>query len=212
LTAGELAERLSVIVIVEREVAGPRDVLAVVDEALEAGAPAIQLRNKGDSAAVLLPVARALRSTTRAAGALFFVNDRVDIAVGVGADGVHLGPDDIPVAAARATTPPGFLIGRSADDAAVARQAVADGASYIGCGTVYETSTKADAGNVIGLDRLREVVSAVDVPVVGIGGISVDRVSAVRGTGAAGVAVVGAVMAAEDPAEVVRRMLERSAT
>ena len=203
----DLSSRLSVIVIVERRLAGPRDVISVVKAALEAGAPAIQLRNKGDSAAEQLAMARVLRAMTLEAGALLFVNDRLDVALAAEADGVHLGPNDIPVAAARATAPPGFLIGRSADEAAVARRAVADGASYIGCGTVYATSTKADAGDVIGVAGLQRVCDSVGTPVVGIGGITVDRVSEVRGAGAAGVAVVGAVMAAADPAEAVRRLL-----
>lgn len=108
-----------------------------------------------------------------------------------------------------ATDPRGFpfLVGASTDDPETARRLVAEGASYIGCGTVYSTSTKPDAGKVIGLEGLQRVVEAVDVPVVGIGGIDAVRAAEVAGrTGAAGVAVVGAVMGAEDVAEVVRRL------
>jgi len=207
VTPGGLGDALRVLVITDGPLAGARGVIGVVEAALEAGARAVQLRNKGDDARRLLEVGRVLRRSTRAVGALLFVNDRLDVALVLGADGVHLGPDDLPVAAARAAAPPGFLIGRSADDPDVARRAVRDGADYIGCGTVYATRTKADAGDVIGLDGLARVVAAVPVPVVGIGGITPERGAEVAATGAAGVAVVGAVMAAPDPGASVRELL-----
>lgn len=185
----------------------PRTVTEVVAEAVDAGAPAVQLRNKGESARELLDVGRALRGITHAAGALLFVNDRLDVALALGADGVHLGPDDLPVRAIRDAAPKHFLIGRSADDPAVARRAVRDGADYIGCGTVFPTSTKADAGQVIGPAGLARVVQEVPVPVVGIGGIDEERSGAVAQTGAAGVAVIGALMASTDVAKTVRRLL-----
>lgn len=202
-----LREALRLLVLTDRTLAAPRRVEDVVRSALEGGARAIQLRNKGDSAQELLELGRTLRAITAEHGALFFVNDRLDVALALGADGVHLGPHDLPVAAVRRHAPPGFLIGRSADDPEVARTAVADGADYVGCGTVYPTSTKADAGDVIGLGGLERVVRAVSVPVVAIGGVTVERAREIRPTGAAGVAVVGAVMAAPDPAEAVRRLL-----
>jgi len=135
------------------------------------------------------------------------VNDRLDVALALEADGVHLGPTDLPVAAARAAAPPGFLIGRSADEVRVAQGAVSDGADYIGCGTVYATRTKGDAGAAIGLPRLAAVVQAVAVPVVAIGGITPANVGEVTETGATGVAVVSAVIAAADPAREVRALL-----
>ena len=203
----ELSRALRLIVITDTGLAAPRTVVEVVSAALAGGAQAVQLRNKGEGARELMAVGRELRERTRAAGSLLFVNDRMDVALALEADGVHLGPDDLPVAAVRRHAPPGFLVGRSADDPLVARTAVADGADYIGCGTVYATTTKADAGDVIGLTGLRAVVEAVSVPVVGIGGITVERTSEVLATGAAGVAVVGAVMAAADPAAAVRDFL-----
>jgi thiamine-phosphate pyrophosphorylase len=195
------------IVLTDRALAAPRDVIEVIAAALAAGAPAIQLRDKGADAAALTEAARTLRVLTRRHGALLFVNDRVDVALAVGADGVHLGPDDLPVAAVRPTVPKGFLVGYSTDDPDQARRAVAAGAEYIGCGTVYGTSTKADAGEAIGLARLDEVARSVSVPVVAIGGITPERAVDVAGTRAAGVAVVGAVMSATDPGEAVRRLL-----
>ncbi len=202
-----LVHRLRLVVITDPTLAAPRSVVDVVRAAVEAGAPAVQLRNKGQSARELLTVGQELRTITRAAGALLFVNDRLDVALAVEADGVHVGPDDLTVAAIRAVAPPGFLIGRSADQLSVARQAVEDGADYIGCGAVYGTTTKQDAGDVIGLDGLDTVARAVDVPVVAIGGITVARASEVAATRAAGVAVVGAVMAASEVAEAVQALL-----
>jgi thiamine-phosphate pyrophosphorylase len=203
---------LRVIVVTDRRLALPRSIQQVVQAALDAGAPAIQLRDKAATARELAETGRALLPAVRATGALLFINDRLDVALAVGADGVHLGPDDIPVAAARRIAPPGFLIGFSTDDPDTARTAEIDGASYIGCGAVFGTTTKADAaGEAIGIRRLDAVARAVDIPVVAIGGITADNAAAIARTAAAGVAVVGAVMAAPDPAEVVRALLRASA-
>ncbi len=205
---GGLADRLRLIVVTDAAAAAPGTVEDVVAAALRAGAPAIQLRDKRATAAELLRTAQALRGPTRAAGALLFVNDRLDVALAAEADGVHLGDDDLPVAVARRVAPPGFLIGRSADEAALARRAADEGADYIGCGTVYPTSTKPDAGAVIGLEGLERVAGAVPVPVVAIGGITPARAAEIAArTSATGVAVVGAVMGAPDPEEAVRALL-----
>ena len=206
-THGGLAARLRLMVITDPGLAAPRSVLEVVRAAVEAGAPAVQLRNKELGARALLEIGRALRTLTQEAGSLFIVNDRLDVAMALGADGVHVGPDDLPVAAVRSAAPDGFLIGRSADSVDVALQAVQDGVDYIGCGTVYATTTKADAGDVIGLEGLDRVAHAVEVPVVAIGGITVPRALEVAGTHAAGIAVVGAIMAAADPGRATMELL-----
>lgn len=203
----DLSRRLRLIVITDAALAAPRTVESVVAEALAAGAPAIQLRDKEATAMELLALGRRLMALTREAGALLFVNDRLDVALALEADGVHLGPDDIPVWAAREVVPEDFLIGYSTDDPVEAREAVEAGADYLGCGTVFPTSSKADAGVAIGLDGLRQVVESVAAPVVGIGGIDTARATEVAATGAAGAAVIGAVMGAEKPGPAVRRLL-----
>lgn len=208
---GGLAARLRLIVITDRDLARPRKATEVVGEALRAGAPAVQLREKTLPPRDTLPLARRLRADTRTADALLFVNDRIDLALAVGADGVHLGPDDLPVAAARRIAPPGFLIGYSADEPAAARAAVAEGADYIGCGAVFPTSTKSDAGRVVGLGGLARMVAAVDVPVVAIGGITEACAPRVFRAGATGCAVVSAVMAANDPGLTVRTFIHAAA-
>ena len=201
-------ERLRLIVITDALLAAPRSVVEVVRSAVEAGAPAIQLRAKSATAREMAEVGHRLRDITTRAGVLLFVNDRFDVALAIGADGVHVGPDDIPVAALRRAAPLGFLIGTSTDDPGEAIRLVSEGADYIGCGTVYPTSTKSDAGASIGLDGLQAVVDAVDVPVVGIGGIDEQGAREIAGrTTAAGVAAIGAVMRAEDPHRTVSSLL-----
>lgn len=204
----ELARRLRLVVITDEELARPRSVAEVVERALAAGAPAVQLRGKHAPARELLETGRRLRELAREAGALFFVNDRADVALALEADGVHVGPDDVPVFALRRALPAGFLIGASVDEPDVARRLAAEGADYIGCGTVYATPTKPDAGRVIGLEGLERVAEAVRVPVIAIGGITPERSAEIaRRTSAAGVAVVGAVMRAEDVEGAVRGLV-----
>ena len=199
---------LRLMIITDRALAAPRAVFEVVAAALAAGAPAIQLRDKAATSAELLEQARVLLPLVRAHDAHLFINDRIDIALAAGADGVHLGPDDLPVAAARRIAPPGFLIGCSTDDRIAAMQAERDGASYIGCGAVFATSTKQDiAGERIGLDQLDAVARAVSIPVIGIGGINTGNITAVAATHATGAAVVSAVMSAADPARATRELL-----
>lgn len=200
---------LRLIVITDQRIAAPRAVDDVVLAALEAGAPAIQLRDKHATARELYKRALRLKALTTRFGALLFVNDRLDVALAAGADGVHLGPDDIPIAAARRAAPRPFLIGFSTDDPAEAARAVAAGADYIGCGAVFGTSSKADvASERIGPEGVAAVAGAVDVPVVAIGGITTENIHQLADTGAAGVAVIGAVMAAPDPAHATRLLLE----
>lgn len=203
---------LRLIVITDAAAAAPRAVEDVVAAALQAGAPAIQLRSKAANPAELYQHALRLLDLTRTFGACLFVNDRIDVALAAGADGVHLGPDDLPIAAARAAARaadrPDLLIGASTDDPATARRLAADGAHYIGCGAVFGTGSKAGLEDErIGTDGLARVVQAVDIPVVGIGGVTPANVRDVAAAGAAGAAAIQAIMGADDVADAVKRML-----
>ena len=199
---------LRLIVITDKLMAAPRDVFDVVRQCLQAGAPAVQLRDKHASARELLGQAQVLRDITREYHALLFVNDRLDVALAARADGVHLGPDDVPVAAARAALPEDFLIGTSVDDPTAAQIAQRAGASYIGCGAVFGTQSKAETANeAIGVEQLQRVVDAVTIPVVGIGGITPQNVGSVAAAGAAGAAVISAVMRSENVAQTVHALL-----
>ena len=218
------APDLRLLVITDAALAAPRKLEDVVIAALQAGAPALQLRDKTASAADLLDQALRFRDITRRFGALLFINDRLDVALAAGADGAHLGPDDLPVAAARAAVeharaaaaaarhplplPTPFLLGVSTDDPDVARAAEREGADYIGCGAVFGTTSKPGlADERIGTQRLAAVVRAVRIPVVGIGGITPANVGEVADAGAAGAAVIGAVMAAGHPGRAVHDLL-----
>jgi thiamine-phosphate pyrophosphorylase len=199
---------LKLIVITDAALARPRSVEEVVRAALEAGAPAVQLRDKTANARSLFEQAVALRKLTREYGALLFVNDRLDVALAAGADGVHLGPDDMPPEAARRAAPPPFIIGWSTDDPEHARRAEAAGIDYLGTGAVFGTTSKDVSGQRIGPEGLRRVVESVKIPVVGIGGVDERNVSEVAATGAAGSAVISAVMASNDVAKAVSALLD----
>lgn len=209
----DLREALRLIVVTDAGMVAARgdgrSVQGVVEAAVEAGARAVQLRMKDAPAREMAAAARALLPVVHAAGGLLFVNDRADVAAAVGADGVHLGPRDVPVADIRRVFGDDLLIGFSTDDPTVARAAEAAGADYLGCGAVFGTTSKDVGDEAIGLGRLGEVSAAVEVPVVGIGGVTIERAASVREAGAAGVAVIGAVMASADPAAAVRGLLGR---
>lgn len=202
-----LADRLRLIVITDPDCGEGREIVEVARAALRGGAPALQLRGKDQPAREQAALARAVLAETRAAGALLFVNDRLDVALAAGADGVHLGQDDLPLEAARRIVSPGFLIGISTETAELARAAERGGADYVGVGPVYATGSKADAGEAVGCARIAEVAAAVSIPIVGIGGIGADNAAEVVRAGAAGIAVISAVMRAADPERAVRDLL-----
>jgi len=176
---------------------------------LAGGARLLQLRLKQASARQLFEAAVAIRPLARAAGALFLVNDRPDVACAVEADGVHLGQDDVPVAVARRMLGPRRVIGVSTHDLDEARAAVAAGADYIGVGPVFETTSKARPLAPRGLDLVRAVRQAVPCPCVAIGGITAAAVASVRDAGADCVAMIAALTRADDPAAAVRDVLHR---
>jgi thiamine-phosphate pyrophosphorylase len=202
-----LAERLRLVVITDPSCGEGRALVEVVRAALRGGARSIQLRGKDQPARAQVALARALLAETRAAGALLFVNDRLDVALAAGADGVHLGQDDLPVEAARRIVPAAFLVGISAETAELACAAERGGADYVGTGPVYATGSKADAGDAVGCGRVAQVAAAVRIPVVAIGGIDAANAGDVFAAGAAGVAVISAVMRAPDPERAARDLI-----
>src|SRR5260370_10235052 len=153
----------------------PDQVVSLTRAVLRGGADIVQLRHKTLARVELLDLARALRDITNQAGALFIVNDHVDIALIASADGVHLGPHDLSIGAARRLAPKGFLIGASASNPDTARSAVSAGADYIGSGPAFATPVKKEKG-VIGPAGVPAVAAAVDVPVFAIGGATAAHV------------------------------------
>ncbi len=160
----------------------------------------IQLREKDQSDRDLWQLAVEMRELAREHGACLIVNDRIDIALAAGADGVHLGSDDVPIDAARRAMGADAIIGASVACPAEAEAAEGQGASYVSVGSVFATTSKPDAGEAIGISRIGAVKHATRLPVIAIGGISSENVGAVIRGGADGVAVLSAVAEAGDMA------------
>ncbi len=179
-----------------------------VESCLAAGLKAVQLREKDMAVRDLLGLAHTLRDSTRRHGAKLLINDRADVALAVGADGVQRAGTSLPVSALRAISPSGFLIGASVHAVDEASAAESAGADFLLFGPVYDTPSKRQYGPPQGLAALEQVSSAVGIPVFGVGGVTPDRVSEVLRTGAAGVAVIGAILAAERPADAVKAFLD----
>ncbi|MHB8628915.1 MAG: thiamine phosphate synthase [Aggregatilineales bacterium] len=188
-----------------RAIHGP-SLVEVVRAAIVGGATVVQLREKQAATQDMVRLGQALHEMTRVAGIPLIVNDRVDVALAVDAEGVHVGPDDMPALLARHLIGPHRLLGVSAGTVAEARQAEQDGADYIGVGDVYGTPSKPDAGSPIGLNGLAEIARSVKIPAVGVGGITPDNALAVIQAGAKGVAVISAVMGAPDPRAAASRL------
>ena len=184
-----------------------RDPAELAEAYLAGGARLLQLRLKDTSSRTLHATALQLRAATRRAGALFVVNDRPDVAAAVGADGVHLGQDDVPVAVARAVLGRDRFVGVSTHDLDEARAALADGADYLGVGPVYDTTSKRGALPARGLALLRAVRALTDGPLVAIGGITPETAAEARAAGADAVAMIAALARASDPAAAVRTTL-----
>ncbi|GAB3353613.1 thiamine phosphate synthase [Modestobacter lapidis] len=187
---------------------GGRAALDAVAAAVSAGAPVVQVRAKDCTDRVLHDFARRVVEICAPAGATCLVNDRVDVALAVGADGTHLGAEDLPLDAARRVAGPGHLLGGTARDPERAAALVAQGADYLGVGPAWPTTTKTGLPDALGAARIGAVAAAVAVPVIAIGGVTADRVAELVAVGAAGVAVVSAVSAAPDPAAATRELLD----
>lgn len=182
--------------------------LATTQALLLAGAPLVQVRTKDTTDRVRLAVAKAVLHSAIAACATCLVNDRVDIALAASAHGVHVGAEDLPAAVARRLLGPESIVGATCRNAEDARRAEAEGASYIGLGPVFATSTKNGLPDPIGARGVEAVVAAVDIPVIAISGITADNAGAVLDAGAWGVAVVAAVYGSDDPVAVLHQLME----
>jgi thiamine-phosphate pyrophosphorylase len=197
--------RRGLYVLVDPEHCAGRDPVRIAEAALRGGCSVLQLRAKRLDGGPLLALARRLRALTRAYGVPFVVNDRPDVARLADADGLHLGQDDIPVEAARRIVGD-TIIGLSTHSLEQALHAVALGADLVGVGPVFPTTSKERPDPTVGIDGLREVSRTIHLPVVAIGGITMDTVSAVAAAGASLAAVVSAVCAAPDPEAAARAL------
>jgi len=206
-TAPAETSQFSLYLVTDRLIAR-RPLPDVVEECVDVGLRAVQLREKDLAVRDLLALAVPLREVTRRHGARLLINDRADVALAVGADGVQRTHDSLPVEALRRIGPPPFLIAASVHSEAEAREAAMAGADLLVFGPVYETPSKRAYGPPQGLAALRGVVAAVDRPVIAIGGINPARVTEVLAAGAAGVAVISAILAASRPADATKAFLD----
>ncbi len=187
--------------VTDRSLSRGRTTVDVVREAVAGGATCVQLREKQASTRDFLEEARALSALLRAQRVPFLINDRVDIALAVGADGVHLGQQDMPIADARRLGPPSWIIGVSAESVEDAIRAEKEGADYIGVSPVFSTPTKTDTARPLGLEGLRAMRADVRIPLVAIGGIHLHNAREVIRAGADGLAVVSAIVSDDSPRE-----------
>ena len=183
-----------------------RSTTEIVEAAIAGGIDVIQLREKETSARNRYDLGRRLTERTADADVPLIVNDRVDLAEAIDADGVHLGQSDLPVEVARELLGPDAIVGCSASSVETAREAEAAGADYLGVGAVYGTTSKEGEEEGVGLDRIEAIADAVSIPIVGIGGITADNAAPVVEAGAAAVAVITAITAADDPETATRRL------
>ncbi len=195
-------------VIIDTSALGGRSHREVAGQAIKGGVRAIQLRDKEHSRKELLSIAQELRNLCAEQDVIFIMNDCLDVALAVGADGLHVGQDDLPVKVARRLLPIDKILGCSARTVAKATAAQSDGADYIAVGAMYATPSK-ESAEVVGTERLKQVRQAVTLPLVAIGGINKGNINEVIAAGADAVAVISAVLGAEDVEGASRQIVNR---
>jgi len=198
-------------VVIDTQALKGRSHIEVASRAMRGGANTIQLRDKLQSKKELLPIAHQLRNICAEHNVLFIVNDYLDLALATDADGLHLGQDDLPIKVARKLLPIDKILGCSTTTVDQAVTAQSDGADYIAVGSIYPTMSKATA-TIVGLERLRQIRKAITLPLIAIGGITGDNAAEVMAAGADSVAVINAILEAEDVEEAARQIMARGET
>ncbi|MET3504745.1 thiamine phosphate synthase [Halalkalibacter oceani] len=175
-----------------------RDLIEVMEEAIRGGVDIVQLRDKTSSKRDVLQKAKALRELTKKYGVPFIVNDHIDVALAVDADGIHLGQDDLPLAEARKIVGPDKIIGISTHQIEEARAAQAEGADYIGVGPIFETKSKVDVVDPVTTAYIQQVAAEITIPFVAIGGIKLHNVEQVLAAGASRICMISEIVGAAD--------------
>lgn len=176
--------------------------------AIKGGADTIQFRQKSGATREMIEICREMKRLCEEADVTFIVNDRVDVAIASEADGVHLGQDDFPIPLARKLLGENLIIGGSAVTLEEVKNCLSEGADYIGFGPVYPTTSKEDAGPVTGTAHLEEAVRAVSIPIIAIGGVTVENTPEVIRAGVHGIAVISAVCCQENPEQATRELFQ----
>jgi len=197
----------SVYLVTDRRNKTDEEFLNIIEEAIKGGTTVVQLREKTASTKEFYELALKVKEITSRYGVPLLINDRIDIALAVDSEGVHIGQDDMPADIAREIIGDDKILGVSASTVEEAKKAEIDSADYIGSGAVFPTATKDDADSV-SKEELKEIVDSIDIPVVAIGGITVENAHTLKGSGIAGFSVVSAIMSAEDPKEASEKLKE----
>jgi len=201
---------LSLYLVTDPALCGKRGILATVEAAVKGGITAVQLRDKDAPACEISELALALMEILKVHGIPLLINDRLDVALAVGADGVHLGQSDLQVEAARKIAGPKFIIGLSVsqnEEITKAHSLPPDTVDYLGIGPIFNTSTKKDARVPLGLDATAKLRSSTQLPCIGIGGINIENAGSAWSTGLDGIAVVSAICASDDPKSAAEALL-----
>ena len=197
----------SVYLVTDRRNKTDEEFLNIIEEAIKGGTTIVQLREKTASTKEFYDLALKVKEITSRYGVPLLINDRIDIALAVGSEGVHIGQDDMPADIAREIIGEDKILGVSASTVEEAKKAEIDSADYIGSGAVFPTATKDDADSV-SEEELKEIVDSIDIPVVAIGGITIENAHTLKASGIAGFSVVSAIMSAEDPKEASEKLKE----
>ncbi|MDD4238003.1 MAG: thiamine phosphate synthase [Desulfotomaculaceae bacterium] len=194
----------SVYLVTDRGILDGRDLLKAVEAALIGGTSLIQLREKDISSRDFYDLAVKMKDLVNAHNVPLIINDRLDIALAVDADGLHIGQDDIPLGIARAIMGPDKIIGYSVSNLEQAQYGEENGADYLGAGPVYATGSKADAGMPIGPHNLKTIKDSVSIPVVAIGGVGMANINEVKQAGVDGISVISAILGRQDITEAAK--------
>ena len=197
----------SIYLVTDRRNKTDEEFLNIIEEAIKGGTTVVQLREKTASTKEFYDLALRVKEITSRYGVPLLINDRIDIALAIDSEGVHIGQDDMPADIAREIIGEDKILGVSASTVEEAKKAENDSADYIGSGAVFPTATKDDADSV-SKEELKEIVDSIDIPVVAIGGITVENASSLKDSGIAGFSVVSAIMSAEDPKEASKKLKE----
>ena len=203
----------SLYLVTDRGILRGRDIFKAVEESIKGGVTLVQLREKDISSLDFYHIALKMKELTHRYNVPFIINDRLDIALAVDADGLHVGQEDLPVEAARRLLGPGKILGYSVSNIEDARHGEKNGADYLGAGTVYPTGSKLAAVSPIGIEILGNIKKAVSIPVVGIGGIGATNIREVKASGVDGISLISAILGSEDIAGTsanLRRLWEES--
>ncbi|MEB1807643.1 MAG: thiamine phosphate synthase [Bacillaceae bacterium] len=186
-----------------------QDLVTVMEQAILGGSDIIQLRDKTNSKKVVFQKAKQLRELTKKYGVTFIVNDHIDVALAVDADGIHIGQDDLPIEEARKIVGKNKIIGLSTHAIEEAREAERAGADYIGVGPIFHTKSKVDVVDPVTTDYIRQVVQEITIPFVAIGGIKLHNVDQVLEAGAARICAISEIVGAEDVQSVCQQFIEK---